>query len=176
MDEQAYRRAADACLERVARWLDDLEEIDVMPGDGLVTLEFEDGTRFVLNRQAAAHQMWLAAGARAWHYAWSGAPGSTTATGTTCTAASPRWWATSSASGSSRRPERRAATDQATRRRRGWGCARLGPTARGAKAGPMIARISGSLIFQMWRSYRKWTKLRPKRRLSRAGTTWLMSA
>jgi len=71
MDEQAYRRAADTCLERVARWLGDLEEIDLMPGDGLVTLEFDDGTRFVLNRQAAAHQMWLAAGARAWHYAWS---------------------------------------------------------------------------------------------------------
>ena len=71
MDDQAYRRAADACLERVARWLGDLEEIDVMPGDGHVTLEFEDRTRFVLNRQAAAHQMWFAAGARAWHYGWS---------------------------------------------------------------------------------------------------------
>ena len=33
-------------------------------------LIFADGTVFVLNRQTAADQMWLAAGARAWHYDW----------------------------------------------------------------------------------------------------------
>jgi CyaY protein len=70
MDEQEYRRRADACLERVARWLDGIEELDVDTGDGLVTIGFEDGTRFVLNRQAAASQVWLAAGDRAWHYRW----------------------------------------------------------------------------------------------------------
>jgi len=70
MDEQEYLRAADACLDRVGRWLGELEDVDVMAGDGLVTLEFDDGARFVLNRQAAARQIWLAAGARAWHYGW----------------------------------------------------------------------------------------------------------
>ena len=73
MDEQAYLRAAEACLERVGRWLGDLEDVDFTAGDGLVTLEFDDGARFVLNRQAAAHQIWLAAGARAWHYSWDDA-------------------------------------------------------------------------------------------------------
>jgi iron-sulfur cluster assembly protein CyaY len=70
MDDHEYHLAADACLERVMRWLGDVEEFDVTASDGLVTVEFEDGTRFVLNRQSAAHQMWLAAGARAWHYGW----------------------------------------------------------------------------------------------------------
>ncbi len=70
MDDQEYHRAADACLERAARWLGDLEDIDVTAGDGLVTVEFDDGTRFVLNRQSGAHQMWLAAVDRAWHYTW----------------------------------------------------------------------------------------------------------
>jgi len=70
MNEQEYLRAADACLERAARWLGDVEDLDVTAGDGLVTVEFDDGTRFVLNRQAAARQVWLAAGARAWHYRW----------------------------------------------------------------------------------------------------------
>ena len=73
MDEQEYLRAADACLERVGRWLGELEDVDVTAGDGLVTLEFDDGARFVLNRQAAARQIWLAAGARAWHYSWDDA-------------------------------------------------------------------------------------------------------
>jgi CyaY protein len=75
MDEPAYRGAADACLERAVRWLDEMEELDVTAGDGLVTIEFDDGVRFVLNRQSAARQMWLAAGARAWHYDWDAARG-----------------------------------------------------------------------------------------------------
>jgi CyaY protein len=68
MDKQAYLRAVDACLERVSRALDDDESLDVMTSDGLVTIEFEDGTKYVLNRQSGASQMWFAAGARAWHY------------------------------------------------------------------------------------------------------------
>src|SRR5712691_2280642 len=74
MDESEYRTLADACLQRVARWLEgiDPDEVDYTTGDGMLTLEFPDGARFVLNRQGAARQMWLAAGARAWHYAWKG--------------------------------------------------------------------------------------------------------
>ena len=48
----------------------DDDELDMTSGDGIVSLEFEDGTKYVLNRQSAAHQMWFAAGARAWHYDW----------------------------------------------------------------------------------------------------------
>src|SRR5262249_13522701 len=68
MDEQEYLRAADACLERAASWLGTFEDLDVTTSDGLVTMEFEDGARFVLNRQSAARQIWLAARARARHY------------------------------------------------------------------------------------------------------------
>lgn len=75
MDQQDYLRAADACLERATRWLGEREDLDVVTGDGLVTIEFDDGTRFVMNRQSAARQLWLAAGARAWHYDWDAARG-----------------------------------------------------------------------------------------------------
>ena len=70
MERQEYLLHVDACLQRVARWLDGLdpEEIDFSTGDGLLQIEFGDGTRFVLNRQTPASQMWFAAGARAWHY------------------------------------------------------------------------------------------------------------
>jgi CyaY protein len=72
MDEQEYLKLAESCLERVAAWLEefDPDEVDFATTDGVVTLEFPDGARFVLNRQAGAHQMWFAAGARAWHYDW----------------------------------------------------------------------------------------------------------
>lgn len=72
MDRQEFQRRADECLEAVASWLEafDPDEVDFAPTDGVVTLEFADGARYVLNRQTAAEQMWFAAGARAWHYGW----------------------------------------------------------------------------------------------------------
>ena len=33
-----------------------------------LTMEFADGTKCVMNRQTAAHQIWLAVGATAWHF------------------------------------------------------------------------------------------------------------
>jgi CyaY protein len=72
MDAAEFVKRADRCLEQVARELEDFDpdELDYGTSDGVVTLEFADRTRFVLNRQAGSHQMWFAAGARAWHYDW----------------------------------------------------------------------------------------------------------
>jgi CyaY protein len=73
METSEYHRRVDETLARVERWLEafDPDELDYSTSDGVITLEFEDRTRYVLNRQTAASQMWFAAGARAWHYAWS---------------------------------------------------------------------------------------------------------
>jgi CyaY protein len=75
MDRSTYLRLADDCLARVAKFAEpfDPDEMDFSTTDGVVTLEFADGVRYVLNRQAAADQMWFAAGARAWHYDWDAA-------------------------------------------------------------------------------------------------------
>jgi len=70
IDPALYHREVAACLSRISAVLDEHEDLDIQIGDGLVTIEFEDGTRFVVNRQSGSHQMWLAAGARAWHYDW----------------------------------------------------------------------------------------------------------
>jgi CyaY protein len=75
MDPQAYAKAADACLGAIVDWLADVEDLDLVTRDGLVEIQFEDGARWVLNRQGAAKQMWLAAGARAWHYDLDAASG-----------------------------------------------------------------------------------------------------
>lgn len=73
MDRQEFVRRSDECLERVARALEpiDPDEVDFSTSDGVVTIEFPDKARYVLNRQTAASQMWFAAGARAWHYDWN---------------------------------------------------------------------------------------------------------
>jgi CyaY protein len=72
MEREEFLRLADATIDRVVRWLEafDPDEVDFATGDGVLTLEFADKKRFVLNRQTAADQMWFAAGARAWHYDW----------------------------------------------------------------------------------------------------------
>ncbi|MEX1023675.1 MAG: iron donor protein CyaY [Planctomycetota bacterium] len=72
MDVKTFERRADRTLERVATWLEsfDPDELDFATSDGVVTLEFSDGTRYVINRQRGSTQMWYAAGVRAWHYDW----------------------------------------------------------------------------------------------------------
>ncbi len=72
VDQKIFEQLADKCLESTADWLEefDPDELDFSTTDGVVVLEFSDGVRFVLNRQAGSSQMWFAARARAWHYDW----------------------------------------------------------------------------------------------------------
>jgi CyaY protein len=74
LDDATFRRLSDEALTALARWLADFDpdELDFAEADGVVTLEFADGARFVVNRQAGSRQLWYAAGARAWHYDWDG--------------------------------------------------------------------------------------------------------
>ena len=75
MDPKEYLTRAEACLSRVAKWLEefDPDEVDYSSGDGALTVEFPDGGRFVLSRQTATSQVWLAAGAHGWHFNWDAA-------------------------------------------------------------------------------------------------------
>lgn len=70
MDRATFSTLSDDCLARVAKFCEpfDPDELDFATTDGVVTLEFSDRVRYVLNRQAATNQMWFAAGARAWHF------------------------------------------------------------------------------------------------------------
>jgi CyaY protein len=72
MDAKEYITRAEACFSRVAKWLEefDPDEVDYSAGDGALTVEFPDGGRFVLSRQSATSQIWLAAGAHGWHFNW----------------------------------------------------------------------------------------------------------
>ena len=72
MDDTEFRARSDECLGKVAKWLEDFDpdEVDYTIGDGVVTIEFAGGAKFILSRQSQMKQMWLAAGARAFHYNW----------------------------------------------------------------------------------------------------------
>ena len=70
MDDREFVAKSDACLARVAKWLEDFDpdEADYATADGSVTIEFPDGAKFILSRQSATRQMWLAAGSHGYHY------------------------------------------------------------------------------------------------------------
>jgi CyaY protein len=70
MESSDYDKRAADCLGMIETWLEDFDpdELDFTPSDGVVTMEFADGTKYILNRQSAASQVWYAAGARAWHF------------------------------------------------------------------------------------------------------------
>ena len=70
MDDQEFTRLSDSCLQRAAAWLEDFDpdELDYSTADGSVTVEFPDGTKFILSRQSATRQVWLAAAAHGHHF------------------------------------------------------------------------------------------------------------
>jgi CyaY protein len=77
MDPKEFVARTEACLARAAKWLEqfDPDEVDYSAGDGALTIEFPDGGRFVLSRQSATSQVWLAAAAHGWRFNWDAAGG-----------------------------------------------------------------------------------------------------
>lgn len=75
MDEKEFAARVDACLGMVALALEKLDpdEVDYSTADGSVTLEFPDGSKFILSRQAATRQLWLAAAAHGYHFNYDAA-------------------------------------------------------------------------------------------------------
>ena len=67
-----FLQQADALMADVLHRLDefDPDELEAELGMGVLKVEFADGRKCVMNRQTAAHQIWLAEGATAWHFAW----------------------------------------------------------------------------------------------------------
>lgn len=61
-------------LDALVETLDALDHdaLDVDSADGKVTLEFEDGSVIIVNRQSAANQIWLAEPRGGWHFDWDG--------------------------------------------------------------------------------------------------------
>ncbi len=73
MDHREFLKLADIALNRLADWLEpfDPDEVDFSTTDGVVSIDFPDGKKFILNRQIGNDQMWFAAGVRAYHYDWN---------------------------------------------------------------------------------------------------------
>ena len=72
MDEKEFGRRAAEALRRLDDALRDVDGVESDLAGDILTLEFEDGTKFVVNSHSAAQQIWLSANMQAWHFGWDG--------------------------------------------------------------------------------------------------------
>ena len=68
LSERDFERAADETLQKLERALGDVDGLEVDLQMGVLTVEFPDGTRYVINSHRAARQIWMAAERNAWHF------------------------------------------------------------------------------------------------------------
>lgn len=70
MEEREFNALADAALRRIEDAVEscgaDLD-LEVKPG-GVLELEFEDGSKIIVNRHTAAREIWIAARSGGYHF------------------------------------------------------------------------------------------------------------
>jgi CyaY protein len=70
MNESAFNQLADATLqaiEEAVEALQDEHDIDFETSGGILTLTFENGSKVIINRQVATHEIWVAARSGGFH-------------------------------------------------------------------------------------------------------------
>jgi CyaY protein len=73
MDEKEFGRLASEALGKLDDALRDLDGVESDLAAGILMLEFEDESKFVVNSHSAAQQIWLSANMQAWHFGWDAA-------------------------------------------------------------------------------------------------------
>jgi len=74
MEEREFMAEADAELARIEALLEAASESDVATFDfetkpgGVIEIEFESGSKIILNRHVAAREIWLAAKSGGYHF------------------------------------------------------------------------------------------------------------
>ena len=75
LSERDFDERADRTLRALERALTDLDGLEADLESGILTLEFDDGGKYVVNSHRAARQIWMAAELRAWHFDYLPADG-----------------------------------------------------------------------------------------------------
>ena len=75
MDEAQFAAAAERALARIEAALEECgvdADVELKEG-GVLELEFANGARMIINRHAAAREIWVAARSGGFHFRWDGA-------------------------------------------------------------------------------------------------------
>jgi CyaY protein len=75
LDEQEYDARAQTELLALVDALDalDSDAFEAELSSDILSVEFRDGAKFVINSHRAARQIWMAADRSAWHFDWDSA-------------------------------------------------------------------------------------------------------
>lgn len=73
MTDSEYARLAEETLGKIEHALEAVDELDfeLAPG-GILEVEFENGSKIIINKQAATREIWVAAKSGGYHYRWDG--------------------------------------------------------------------------------------------------------
>ena len=74
MDDKEFNSLADATLSRIELALEASEaDLDFqLAAGGVLEIEFEDGSKIIVNRHGVAREIWVAARAGGFHFRWDG--------------------------------------------------------------------------------------------------------
>ena len=83
LSESEFELLADRTLHSMVEKLADCEEegLEADLESGVLSIVFDDGTKYVVNSHRAAKQIWMSADASAWHFDWNGQAWLSTKTG-----------------------------------------------------------------------------------------------
>ena len=70
MDDKEFEKIAYDELGRIEKSLGTLDGVDADLADGILTLEFDEGPKVVINSHSAARQIWMAANLAAAHFSY----------------------------------------------------------------------------------------------------------
>ena len=72
MNESEFHQRVDAMLLAIEESIDDSGgDLDYENAAGILTLELENGSQVIINRQTPLKQLWLAARSGGYHFDWS---------------------------------------------------------------------------------------------------------
>lgn len=69
MEDSEFNQLADAALARIETAIDDCG-VDVSRSGNLLEVEFDNGSKIIINRHDINKEIWVAAKSGAFHYAW----------------------------------------------------------------------------------------------------------
>ena len=74
MNDSEFMTLADQALERIESELE-ASGVDLdcaMTGPGILEIEFDDGSKIIVNRHGVAREVWVAARSGGFHFRWDG--------------------------------------------------------------------------------------------------------
>jgi len=68
MDPQRFDAITERMLNHLLLTVDDVDDVEAELSQGVLTLQFEQGSPYVINSHRSAGQIWMAAERTAWHF------------------------------------------------------------------------------------------------------------